>query len=66
LKESGEIEQDASIVAFLHRPEYYGETETFNGSSATDICEFIIGKNREGELGIFEMSVNLATSKFNG
>jgi replicative DNA helicase len=66
LKESGEIEQDASIVAFLHRPEYYGETETFNGSPATDICEFIIGKNREGELGIFEMSVNLATSKFNG
>ncbi|CAB4152909.1 DnaB Replicative DNA helicase [uncultured Caudovirales phage] len=64
LKESGEIEQDASIVAFLHRPEYYGETETYNGNNATNICEFIIGKNREGELGLIEFSVDLKTSKF--
>ena len=64
LKESGEIEQDASIVAFLHRPEYYGETETYNGNNATNICEFIIGKNREGELGLIEFSIDLKTSKF--
>jgi replicative DNA helicase len=64
LKESGEIEQDASVVAFLHRPEYYGETETFNGMDATNICEFIVGKNREGEIGIFEMTIDLKTSKF--
>ena len=64
LKESGEIEQDASIVGFLHRPEYYGEDSTINGNSATNVCEFIIGKNREGELGLWEMNVDLKTSKF--
>ena len=66
LRESGEIEQDGSIVAFLHRPEYYGETETFNGDDATNICEFIVAKNREGETGIFEMKIDLATSRFKG
>ena len=65
LKESGELEQDASIVAFIHRPEYYGETETYNGLDATNIAEFIIGKNREGELGIYDFSVDLSISKFN-
>jgi replicative DNA helicase len=64
LKESGEIEQDASIVAFLHRPEYYGETETYNGNDSTNVCELLIAKNREGELGIWEMVVDLKTSKF--
>ena len=64
LKESGEIEQDASIVAFLHRPEYYGETETYNGSDSANACEFIIAKNREGELGIYDFTVDLSTSKF--
>lgn len=64
LKESGEIEQDASIVAFLHRPEYFGETETYNGHDSTNVCELIIAKNREGEIGIWEMMVDLKTSKF--
>jgi replicative DNA helicase len=64
LKESGEIEQDASIVAFLHRPEYFGESETINGNDATGKCEFIIAKNREGEIGIHEFNVNLPISKF--
>jgi replicative DNA helicase len=64
LKESGEIEQDASIVAFLHRPEYYGEDVTINGNSAIGICEFIVGKNREGEIGLLELNVDLKTSKF--
>lgn len=66
LKESGEIEQDASIVAFLHRPEYFGEGETYNGNDSTNVCELIIAKNREGEIGIFEMIVDLKTSKFVG
>jgi replicative DNA helicase len=66
LKESGEIEQDASIVAFLHRPEYFGESETYNGNDSTNVCELIIAKNREGEIGIFEMIVDLKTSKFVG
>jgi replicative DNA helicase len=64
LKESGEIEQDASIVGFLHRPEYYGEEITSNGSSAANVCEFILAKQREGNIGIYEMNVDLKTSKF--
>lgn len=64
LKESGEIEQDASIVAFLHRPEYYGEDVTINGNPAVGVCEFIVGKNREGEIGLTELFVDLKTSKF--
>ncbi len=64
LKESGEIEQDASIVAFLHRPEYYGHNENESGESTTGMAEFIIAKNREGETGIFNMNVDLKTSKF--
>jgi replicative DNA helicase len=64
LKESGDIEQDASVVAFLHRPEYYGEDMTMNGNSAIGVCEFLVAKNREGEVGVFEMMVDLKTSRF--
>lgn len=65
LKESGEIEQDASIVSFLHRPEYYGDEIDADGNSMINIGEFITAKNRDGEIGITEMKVNLATSSWN-
>ena len=64
LRESGDIEQDTSIVAFIHRPEYYGEYEMEDGNSSEGIAEFIIGKNREGDVGVYEMQVSLKTSKF--
>lgn len=64
LKESGEIEQDASIVGFLHRPEYYGEMSTIEGNDAANVCEFLIGKNREGILENYELIIDLKTSKF--
>jgi replicative DNA helicase len=66
LKESGDIEQDASIVSFLHRPEYYGEDQLINGDSSMNKCEFIIAKNREGSVGIEIMNVDLKISKFIG
>jgi len=62
LKESGEIEQDASVVAFLHRAEYYGETQDDHGMSTQGKGEFLIAKNREGETGIVPMVVELSTS----
>lgn len=65
LKESGEIEQDASIVAFLHRPEYYGTMVDDSGESTENIGEFIVGKNRDGEIGIHQMNVNLKFSQWN-
>lgn len=64
LKESGEIEQDASIVSFLHRPEYYGETISESGESLESIGEFITAKNRDGSIGITEMKVDLKTSSW--
>mgnify|MGYP003640131469 FL=1 len=64
LRESGEIEQDASIVGFLHRPEYYGEDETSLGYDSKDVCEFLVAKNREGVIDRFEFNVDLKTSQF--
>lgn len=64
LKDSGELEQDASIITFLHRPEYYGELNTLSGASSAGICEVITAKNREGSLPIIEMGCDLTTSRF--
>lgn len=50
LRESGAIEQDADIVAFLYRPEYYGIKEDESGQSLSGIGEFIISKHRNGPL----------------
>ncbi|MEX2605672.1 MAG: replicative DNA helicase [Gracilimonas sp.] len=51
LRESGSIEQDADIVMFLYRPEYYGITTTAEGQSTKGIAEVIIGKQRNGPVG---------------
>ena len=51
LRESGSIEQDADMVLFLYRPEYYGLTEDENGRSTIGIGEVIIDKHRNGETG---------------
>jgi len=64
LKQSGDIEQDASIVVFLHRPEYYGIKLTENDESTEGMGELIIAKNREGVLGIVKFNVDLTTSKW--
>lgn len=55
LRESGEIEQDATIVAFLHRPEYYGIMVDESGESLQGIGEFILAKNRGGKIGSTKM-----------
>lgn len=48
LRESGSIEQDADIVSFLYRPEYYGIVADSEGLPTTGKAEFIIAKNRHG------------------
>lgn len=50
LRESGSIEQDADMVIFLYRPEYYGITEDETGNSVAGVGEVIIAKNRAGSL----------------
>ena len=64
LKESGDIEQDADVVSFLYRPEYYGETQNDDGQSLEGITELITKKNRHGETGTDMLFMNKSTSSF--
>jgi replicative DNA helicase len=48
LRESGAIEQDADIVMFLYRPEYYGINEDETGNDMRGLTEVIIAKHRNG------------------
>jgi replicative DNA helicase len=50
LRESGSIEQDADIVMFLYRPEYYKITEWEDGTPSQGGAEVIIAKHRNGSL----------------
>lgn len=51
LRDSGNIEQDADIIMFLHRPEYYGIESDLEGNDLTNLIDLIIAKNRNGALG---------------
>ena len=48
LRDSGAIEQDADIVCFIHRPEYYGQTQDAEGNSTEGLGQVIIAKHRNG------------------
>ena len=62
LRESGSIEQDADIVAFLYRDDYYNkEARTEDNNS---ISELIIGKHRNGPTATIELLFKKNTSTF--
>lgn len=51
LRESGAIEQDADIVCFIHRPEYYLKSGVdAEGNDISGLAEFIIAKHRSGSV----------------
>ncbi|HEY9534680.1 MAG TPA: replicative DNA helicase, partial [Mucilaginibacter sp.] len=51
LRESGSIEQDADMVLFLYRPEYYGLEVDEDNNPTKGVGEIIIAKHRNGETG---------------
>ncbi len=64
LRESGAIEQDADIVSFIYRPEYYGLTEDDEGNSLTGVGEIIIAKHRNGGLDTIQLRFKGQYAKF--
>lgn len=53
LRESGSIEQDADLVMFLHRPDYYKQND--DNYEETHITELLIAKHRHGAIGKIEL-----------
>lgn len=53
LRESGSIEQDADLVMFLHRPDYYHQND--DNYEETHITELLIAKHRHGAVGKIEL-----------
>jgi len=51
LRESGAIEQDADIVCFIHRPEYYHLYEDEKGNDLRGMADIIVAKHRNGAVG---------------
>ena len=51
LRESGAIEQDADMVCFIHRPEYYKIYQDDKGRDLRGMAEIIIAKHRNGAVG---------------
>lgn len=79
LRESGSIEQEADLVAFIYRGDYYKDQETTEDEFETDAreeesgslakplistTEIIIGKQRNGPVGKFELSFNRKYASF--
>ena len=53
LRESGSIEQDADLVMFLHRPDYYHQND--DNYEETHITELLVAKHRHGAVGKIEL-----------
>ena len=68
LRESGSIEQDADIVAFLYRDDYYnrgdGEDDEEGAQSVQDEIEIILAKHRNGPTGTVKLIFNKSYSSF--
>ena len=64
LRESGAIEQDADMVGFIYRPEYYQILEDERGNSLKGTAEFIIAKHRNGALDTAKLKFIDTVAKF--
>lgn len=64
LRESGAIEQDADMVCFIHRPEYYKILEDDAGNSLAGLAEIIIAKHRNGATGDVRLTFKSEFARF--
>ncbi len=64
LRESGAIEQDADMVLFIYRPEYYQIMDDGDGNSTERMAELIIAKHRNGALDTVKLSFIKEFAKF--
>ena len=64
LRESGSIEQDADMVIFLYRPEYYGITQGEDGMPLNGMGEVIIAKHRNGKTDTVQLKFIGKFTKF--
>ncbi len=64
LRESGAIEQDADIVAFIHRPEYYGLTVDEDGMPTAGMAEIILAKHRNGAVDTVKLRFRKEQARF--
>jgi replicative DNA helicase len=64
LRESGAIEQDADMVCFLYRPEYYDVTQNEMGESNRGETHIRIAKHRNGSLDTIKLKALLHIQKF--
>lgn len=64
LRESGAIEQDADMVMFLYRPEYYGFTEDENGNPTYGLAKVLLAKHRAGGTGKMDMRFRANYARF--
>jgi len=62
LRESGSIEQDADLVVFIHRPDYYKQNDS--SYTPTNITELLIAKHRNGPIGKVELYFNSELMRF--
>lgn len=63
IRESGQIEQDADIVMFLYRPEYYKKNPSPEEEEA-GLVEVIVAKNRQGACGTVRLRFDKNTTGF--
>jgi len=64
LRESGSLEQDADVVIFVHRPEFYGITSYEDGSPTEGTAEIIVAKQRNGPPDTIRLSFLKHSAKF--
>lgn len=65
LREAGGIEQDANMIFFLYREDYYDRTLQDDDTGRSDI-EFIIAKNKDGQTGTVDLEFYKKTQRFYG